>query len=86
MYFKAELMGVASHARPTTDSGDSSPCEDTGKLKSVVQVVGQDRTESTECEEVKPEAGDTAVEDMETVGGDGDYGEGDGAEGESGGP
>ena len=86
MYFKAESIGVASHTQPTADSGDSSPREEVGRLKSVVQVVGQEKTESTECEEVKPAAGDTAVEDMETVGGDGDDGENDGVEGESGEP
>ena len=86
MYFKAESVGVASHAQPTADSGDNSPSEEMGKLKSVVQVVGQEKTESRECEEVKREAGGTAAEDMETVGGGGDDSEGDGMEGESGEP
>lgn len=88
MYFKAESVGVASYAQPTADSDGSSPFEETGKLKSVVQVVGQENTENTECE-VKPEAtGDTAVEDMEeTVGGASDGREGsDGMEGEKGEP
>lgn len=86
MYFKAESVGVASHAQPMADSGASSPSDDTGKLKSVVQVVGQENTNNTESE-VKPEAGDTTMEDMETVGEASDGGEGgDGMEGEKGEP
>lgn len=82
MYCKAESVGVASHIQAITDSGGSSPSEDTGKLKSVVQVVSMENIESSECDEVKPE---TAEEDMETVGGARDDGEGDGVKGEGGG-
>lgn len=87
MYFKAESGGVASYAQPTVDSGGSSPCEETGKLKSVVWVVGgEKRGESTECRTAKAET--AVVEDMETVGGTtaGEDSEGDGVKGEGGEP
>jgi hypothetical protein len=87
MYFKAESVGVASHAQLTADSGSSSPCEETRRLKSVVRVVSMEEPKSAEFKEVEPVAGGAAaVEDMETVGGGGGDGEGDGVKGESGEP
>ncbi len=89
MYFKAESVGVASHAHLTGDSGGSSPCDETRRLKSVVRVVSMEEPKSTEFKEVEPGAGGAAaMEDMETVGGrgGGGDGEGDGVKGESGEP
>ena len=83
MYFKTESVGVASHALPTPDSGGSSPCEETRKLKSVVQVVGMEEPKRAEVKEMGPEAGGAPMEAMETMGGDSG---GDGVKGESGEP